>query len=958
MFRSQLVRSDGREVRSMEGYVRSKNGASETNDTSRNSNNKDEENKILHHRFHDSNGTHATCDESSSESCEQAAATVTAKGSSTAIFPTITASADPNIRSDNSSNQSWYKKRQVVMKRMFSPAYDDYDDDNSVGIETTVRTPSQRRNQNQQQRLQVSLTEGGGDHDGTAPIHKSSIDTAKPRSGDMLSLVKPAITAQRLTTQQQQQQQQSKPNVRRHGSNIMTMNAPHVLLQPSVIASKELPSHDAMTTQTPEKPSFDQPTRRVRKHGSNIMTMNANSLTMQPKSIASDELSSRDATMTQQVVNIPSFDQPKRRIRKHGSNILTMQAVEPSCADELPAHMFTTRPAVNVPGLEQPQRRVRKHGSNVMTMNAPPIPMQPSFLASDILPLRVSTTQQVVNVPSFDPSGSFDQSKRRIRKHGSSIMTMQAVEPGAIDESKVDMLTLVANTSALDVPRVDHANKRRVRKHGSAIMTMQAFDPISEDIQSHLKTTQASERMSFEHSKLRVRKHGSNIMTMKAIEPLAHQVLSAEILGETNVITHGSSIIFDEQLPRATSKQMLKLSFTYPAKPVSDVASHSCLDECPWHIKATKKHVHFGTTQVREYRIIVDEPGYSVSSKTSVRALNALRPPVECPWTLDWEHSPHEFVYPALNMGYTSYFKNCFLKPRTADERRMRLAQLHDWNLAQVRLAEAKALARHAANLILESSRWSLHKFPSLDRYHPIDESNTGRWDAACNDQPLSNPRAASLTTTWHRFVLPESDPLPTFTWIRNTKRTDKDTDDSMRMAQDSIALLDALMQDSFVSDFDAEGSYGDIADWKSLFSNRSRNKTEIDEDISTLPWDPLGDTKTTSNKAPRFNLLKVLDAALLRNHVDVDFSTTLASPGLFMSKDFKPLPFAHMDGLQLTEGRGMPDRRSGGRVVPDERGVRAACSREQLEKELFLGSSKADFDTPTRRGGKRRAHT
>jgi hypothetical protein len=136
-------------------------------------------------------------------------------------------------------------------------------------------------------------------------------------------------------------------------------------------------------------------------------------------------------------------------------------------------------------------------------------------------------------------------------------------------------------------------------------------------------------------------------------------------------------------------------------------------------LQLQRPRVHFGTTRIREYRIIPDIP-------------DAL---IHCPITLDWSYSPHERVVPALARGYKSYFCNFPCPTTTAEQRRLRLARVHDKTLLQVLQMECQAAARRIVQLQRGCTR----------------NSTVSRKVAPCK------------STRGKRTV-----PVPEFTWKRN----------------------------------------------------------------------------------------------------------------------------------------------------------------------------------------------
>lgn len=78
----------------------------------------------------------------------------------------------------------------------------------------------------------------------------------------------------------------------------------------------------------------------------------------------------------------------------------------------------------------------------------------------------------------------------------------------------------------------------------------------------------------------------------------------------------------------------------------------------------------------------------------------------DCPLTLDWAHSEHDAVYPALVYGYYSYFGPPPLPPRlNVEQRRQRLAVLHDKSMEAVLDWEHKNL-QHSIAQFYEDDRW------------------------------------------------------------------------------------------------------------------------------------------------------------------------------------------------------------------------------------------------------------
>jgi len=77
--------------------------------------------------------------------------------------------------------------------------------------------------------------------------------------------------------------------------------------------------------------------------------------------------------------------------------------------------------------------------------------------------------------------------------------------------------------------------------------------------------------------------------------------------------------------------------------------------------------------------------------------------PVYCPLTLDWAYVDDETVRPALLYGYHSYFGPLPLPPRlTANERRQRLATVHDTTVDDVEDWEYQELVRQMSQVSLE----------------------------------------------------------------------------------------------------------------------------------------------------------------------------------------------------------------------------------------------------------------
>ncbi|GKZ00936.1 hypothetical protein MPSEU_001045100 [Mayamaea pseudoterrestris] len=806
----------------------------------------------------------------------------------------------------------------------------------------------------------------------------------------------------------------NKPRARRHGSDIMTMQMESPAAPIDAGLHPATPFVDVTATNPLTPTSQINQLEIVDMEMENVCDNSLpghQELTFDKQHAAINQLINKqvenltDGRQLQTPATAELISETKKRPRRHGSNMMTMQIDSPVVDGVSGSATF------NTPTMRTGKPNARRHGSNMMSM----ITAHVMFSSDKASPATKTTTE--MKTPT---------THRRPRRHGSNIMTMVNDSAEVEDTNYDKVMTSAEKESQAKQNKIAAAALR-----DSLEIETQAKSPAECDFSMPIEravTSLVNQEMQgaveSQHNFL------DELLGHTFEEPTGRVTRDLLSLGDEGygntpehklLVAHDDAFELDDEgnifrLLEEQQKERAKIwaspiqvpdvdsvltnnnarpVFRQP-KTADKYTKTFCVSkveqDSPQEANtaiqnegAPIKRVKFGLSEVRIYGLAVDSPRGPISSSKTLRSGRSKRHVVECPLTLDWAYASRTITYPALELGYTSYFCNSRLKPLSVHKRRLRVAAVNGWSWEELRLAEAKALSQHAVDLINASSKWKLLPNKHWHYQHcaadvPPDDD---RWcdladfaDTPPVDRSRHEEAIASEITEWKRVVLPGATTSQSSCVYSSDNGLDAEIQDLVRLFklnQESVADLDFNRSEWQVTSFDeneadhcsetADGSqhsFGESLYWNALLNHQTDATKCTSKPGEILSHQPtLLDSLDSHYRLHQGGRVAIARDGVFRRHEQV---ATTEQTESHLSADepasvipFELVPFANMDGLQLTEGRGMPDRRD--LIVPPKVALVMTTNDSGLEEESKAGTDTCCIIEPRRARRRADAH-
>lgn len=595
-------------------------------------------------------------------------------------------------------------------------------------------------------------------------------------------------------------------------------------------------------------------------------------------------------------------DQVKCRPGRHGSTMITMLQDTVNSKPKSPAPMPLETPTTA-------RRRRRRNGSHMMVLvDALALPLVETPTSCTDFDKNVDDTAESTPVSSDTPANTV---RRRMRRHGSNDMVMIETLAPPLAQAAV---ASSSSSSSSACPDFDSGSDTSLAttEHGRLAMNATPVEssPLStEEEGGNIFLFLEEQQKEREKNRLMYQKHKQQALENGNPNP--------DSLVQLVVPKFKRPLNRTALMSQATHKKHLK-------QPLSAFSEGNAA----YAPLGNNKHVHFGMAEVRTYGLTIDITRGPIPSYKATRSISSQRRHVvECPLTLDWAYASRTEVLPALELGYKSYFCNCPIKPLTVSERRMRVALVNNWSWKELELAESKAVCQNVIDMIIESVEWKL-----LQDQH-------GR----CQDY---GHEGLEIVDRWMEHTesydappkMPEHDDFEVFEWKRNNPGFGSERVAAAEAIQqldippigscDDSYSLDSNTGDSGPASYGSDSEWLEFVDKLTMHMHRGRRKTAVSLPCTEDQSDESG-LKPGEVLSVQPSLLDSLDScyrthqggrlALTRDgHNQSQHRGRLIADGASLEnnevgKDFIPseiVPFADMNGLQMTEGRNMPDRR------------------------------------------------